>query len=111
MEALITIIGLAEVTALFPQLALASIPLLAKEGRRDSASPIGRSMKKKCAGWSLTLQVFGVSDHPRLRLRRSLPSFARRGLVQLVTDSGLTARAAEISRFSSEGRVYRRLES
>ena len=48
---------------------------------RRPRSPPGRSLKRRRAGVVAYTETWRVSDHPRLGLRPSLPSFARRGIL------------------------------
>ena len=58
---------------------VAVIPLLTKEGWRNRASPIGRSIKRRRAGVVAYTETFRRERPPHLRLRRRIPSFVRRG--------------------------------
>src|SRR4030095_9667159 len=54
-------------------------PLLTKEGWRDRASPIGRILKRRCAGVVAHTEALRRERPPQLRFQRSSPSFVRRG--------------------------------
>ena len=60
-------------------------PLLTKEGWRDRASPIGRSLKRRRAGVVAHTETLRCERPPHLRFQRSIPSFVRRGLATTVS--------------------------